>query len=413
MDVARRDKPVGVLAIHDDQQEFTTAQLEAFGLSQATRGEQLVFLNTVQRTGLDPAARQIYMIPRENNVRDEQGNWTTKVTHTIQTGIDGYRLIADRTGKYVGSEEAWTEGRGRFPTSATVTVYKLVAGQVRGFSATAHWDEYVQLRGRGDNAEPTRMWAKMPHRMLAKCAEALALRKAFPQDLSGIYTAEEMAQADPESVTARTDEQVVVGEVVTDGADPAPSVVSPQQLAEQIAQLAARCDDLDKLRGTWQEASNRGLLDLDVSAVTGGQDGPVSLREWLLHRVQTVTPTATASDPAEAETTLPDAHPVQGPAEPAADPTIGEPIQPAHQLASTALTAHQLDQLTELMRDAQAAGALHVDCRPVLSPEHAQVLSLGDGTQPIPLGAVMHATRRHLTTGDGRSANDAASDLTT
>jgi len=192
-------------------------------------------------------------------------------------------------------------------------------------------------------------------------------------------------------------------------------VPADQELAEQLAELAALCTDVEKLRRTWDEASNRHLLLIDVrGALTdaqvemvapGSADPMIPLRAWLLHRVETVTAAAGSPTPTPDE-------PGEQPAEPATDPTIGEPIHPAHQLALTALTAYDLDQLTDLMREAQTAGALHVDCRPILSPEHAQVLALGDGDQPTPLGAVMHATRRHLTTGDGRSANDAASDLT-
>jgi hypothetical protein len=102
---------------------------------------------------------------------------------------------------YAGSDESWDEQDGRL-VSATVTVRKVVAGQVCGFTATARFSEYVQT---GKDGKPMGLWAKMPHRMLAKCAEALALRKAFPQDLSGLYTAEEMSQADSPAEPARVE----------------------------------------------------------------------------------------------------------------------------------------------------------------------------------------------------------------
>jgi hypothetical protein len=83
-----------------------------------------------------------------------------------------------------------------WPYKASVTVYKMVSGQRCAFSASALWDEYCQLAKDG---KPTVMWQKMPYLMLAKCAEALALRKAFPAELSGVYTHEEMMQADTEA----------------------------------------------------------------------------------------------------------------------------------------------------------------------------------------------------------------------
>lgn len=112
---------------------------------------------------------------------------------TIQTGIDGYRLIADRTGLYAGNDDAIYEGKDdSHPIKATVTVRKIVHGEARAFTASARWSEYAQ----SFNGKPADMWKKFPYLMLAKCAEALALRKAFPQELSGLYTHEEMQQAD-------------------------------------------------------------------------------------------------------------------------------------------------------------------------------------------------------------------------
>jgi phage recombination protein Bet len=145
----------------------------------ATNDELDLFLYHAKRSGLDPLARQIYFVKRKGR-------------GTIQVGIDGLRLVADRTGQYAGNDDAEFTGeteRG-YPAKAKVTVYKMVQGQRCAFSATARWDEYYP----GD--EQGFQWRKMPHVMLAKCAEALALRKAFPADLSGLYVHEEMEQAD-------------------------------------------------------------------------------------------------------------------------------------------------------------------------------------------------------------------------
>lgn len=143
----------------------------------ASDAEFKLFLNQAVRTGLDPLARQIYSIPRKGG-------------RTIQTGIDGYRLIAERTGLYAGSDDpVYDSEEEKQPRRATVTVWKLIAGERCAFTATARWDEYKPPAGQDT------MWQKMPYLMLAKCAEALALRKAFPQELSGIYTETEMAQA--------------------------------------------------------------------------------------------------------------------------------------------------------------------------------------------------------------------------
>jgi len=154
-----------------------------------TNDELELFLYTCKRTGLDPLARQIYAVKIGGKM-------------SIQTGIDGYRLIADRTGKLAGISDPHNVDAesGLYPTTASVTVKKLLSnGTVADFTATARWTEY--------NAG-TSMWKKMPYLMLGKCAEALALRKAFPADLSGVYTTEEMAQADNAQ-----QEQAVVAEV--------------------------------------------------------------------------------------------------------------------------------------------------------------------------------------------------------
>ena len=141
----------------------------------ATDDELKLFLHVADKAELDPLQRQIYFIKRGTKM-------------TIQTGIDGFRTIADRTGQYVGSDDPVFSGNGKFPEKATVTVRKVVQNIVGEFSATARWTENKPDKN-------SFMWDKMPYTMLGKCAEALALRKAFPAQLSGLYTDDEMDQA--------------------------------------------------------------------------------------------------------------------------------------------------------------------------------------------------------------------------
>lgn len=157
----------------------------------ATNDEFQLFMMTAQRMGLRPEARQIHMVKRPSF---DQATKSYIDKMSIQTGIDGYRLIADRTGMYApGRESTYVyDPQGKL-FSATAYVKKFVRGEWHEVAATAHYDEYVQRKRDG---EATQMWGSKPHIMLSKCAEALALRRAFPAELSGVYTDEEMAQAD-------------------------------------------------------------------------------------------------------------------------------------------------------------------------------------------------------------------------
>lgn len=150
-----------------------------------TDDELELFAEVANRKGLDPFARQIHVTKRQGKL-------------IIQTGIDGFRLIAERTGRYDGQDGPWwcgEDGQWRDvwlsdepPTAAKVIVYR--SESARGFTGIAHWREYAQYADAGRRLN--RMWETMKAGQLAKCAEALALRKGFPQDLSGMYVPEEI-----------------------------------------------------------------------------------------------------------------------------------------------------------------------------------------------------------------------------
>jgi len=190
---AKSETPVGL---------FTPAQIDLIkrDICKGANDDELKkFLWECERTRLDPFARQIYSIERNEKYKDDAGNWKTRKKRTTQVSIDGFRLIAERTGQYAGQlgpewcgdDGAWRDVWLDDVPPAAARVAALRKDFEKPLWTSARFKEYaITFDGRLQG-----QWLKMPATMIAKCAEALALRRAFPQELSGLYSSEEMMQA--------------------------------------------------------------------------------------------------------------------------------------------------------------------------------------------------------------------------
>lgn len=238
------------------------ALVEAAGLvsrgNLAPRPVVEAFLSHCHRTGLDPIARQIYCIERG-------GKWTTQVS------IDGARLVAERSKKYQGQTPTeWTADGVTWvqvwlasepPAAARVGVYR--EGFQAPLYAVSTWAQYAQLN--------SPMWKKMPALMLGKTAEMLALRKAFPQDLSGLYSAEEMDQA---SAPVSSSSEPLAG-----AQPPAPEVRQPSR--DWLADANA-ATSYEELKVVFEGAAAAGDLAVQIA------DGR-TLREYLFELREKLT----------------------------------------------------------------------------------------------------------------------------
>jgi len=196
--------------------------------------ELRLFAYACQRTGLDPFSKQIYAIKRGGKM-------------TIQAGIDGLRSIAERTGQLDGSETYWCGEDGVWadvwlgskpPAAAKTIIHR--KGSSHPFVGVARFADYNAGQG---------LWSKMPAAMIAKCSESLALRKAFPADLSGVYSTDEMQQAEVEPVTVT--------------AEPAPALTGPSKtfVAGQGAVAKIKTmDDLARVQSRLQARVDSGDL---------------------------------------------------------------------------------------------------------------------------------------------------------
>lgn len=249
------------LAVIPNQTDWTPQQkaaLHQLGLTDAEPSDLAVFLNQCQRTGLDPFARQIYMI----------GRWesrTNKTKFTIQASIDGLRIVAQRSGQYAGQtsveycgedgqwRDVWVQNSA--PVAARVGVYRI--GFAHPVFAVAYWREYAQTNRDG---RLMGLWGSHPLVMLGKCAEALALRKAFPHDLSGIYTAEEM----PPPALVRPQEWQPQRETITRVID-----LTTEQGVQELREAEAKATAPDHSQDPWAT-----ILEVSADNVTATYAAP-------------------------------------------------------------------------------------------------------------------------------------------
>lgn len=199
-----------------------------------------VFLYACARTGLDPFMRQIYAVARPAY----QG---APPTMTIQTGIDGYRLIAERTRRYAPGKptEFAYDKEGRLFSATSYVKKQTCDGTWHEVSATAIYCEYVQTKKDGS---ATKFWSQMGHTMISKCAEALALRKAFPAELSGVYTSEEMQQQEKECTDPK-DLPVTVAEEIREEL----KQISQDRIAEEQKYIVSFVEKWDGERNEIEE----------------------------------------------------------------------------------------------------------------------------------------------------------------
>jgi phage recombination protein Bet len=228
----------------------------------ATDDELKMFLQVCKGAQLNPFLKQVFLVPRWDS---REG----KEVRAIQVSIDGFRSIAESSGAYAGNEDPIFDGESTIkvgtpakdltvPNKATVTVYKVVEGQRYPFTATARWQEYYPGVKMGFQ------WHIRPFLMLGKCAEALALRKAFPKLLSGMYEEAELAntqeQKPPQIPNANPDKVFISLKGMIEKATlvdlqsyrdklktPGKKVYTEAQKIELLKMVDARIAELDKI----------------------------------------------------------------------------------------------------------------------------------------------------------------------
>ncbi len=262
----------------NDEETRLVGMLLAQVAPKANEQEKALFLYTAQKKGLDPFDKQIYLVPRWDSNKNGY-------THSVQVSIDGLRLMAQRSGKYAGQTPyQWCGVDGKWvdvwladelPIAARVGILRHDFKQP--LYSVALYKSYVQTKKDG---KPNTFWERYGPHMLAKCAEALSIRRGFPEETSGFYIPEEMGN--PELVYVAETEQddtapIAQSEVVKDAPKKPqqqprpiqqnkPQPQRPQPAKDNITPMPVKATstskeqinalyDLGKAKGHWQGQS--------------------------------------------------------------------------------------------------------------------------------------------------------------
>lgn len=268
---ALKTKPAGYLQSASEEWGAVKARVLRDTIAKDLSAPEFsLFVEVCRAKKLDPFSGQIYAVKRWDN---QAGAYRV----TFQTGIDGFRSLAQRTGEYRGQEGPyWCGADGEWhdvwlhstpPAAAKVLVFR--KGFEKPVAGIAKFDEYAQTKKGGGLVH---MWQKLSSHMVAKCAEAIALRRAFPDELSGLYTVDEMAQAtneeylnevnkaldDANKSTAPLDEEEPVDveyQVVNRGAAKANGAGATRVLLQYVEALDS-CEtneDVDEVVAAWED----------------------------------------------------------------------------------------------------------------------------------------------------------------
>lgn len=254
--------------------EFSPEQLDVIKTTickGATDAELQLFVATCRRTGLDPFLHQIHAVKRYDSKEKRE-------VMAIQVGIDGLQLVAERTGKYAGMDpilylnaagewvDVWTEDG--HPRAAKVSVYRKDFD--RPVPATCRWDSYAQVYNRDSKTYLMPNWEKMPDVMLGKCALSLALRRAFPADMSGFALAADPdfdfdaeAQEQREAAVDQAQAQLerpdaIEGEVVRQAPQPR-AAAAPAEVQPSPVTPARSTKTEDVMKAWWGNIDQLGI----------------------------------------------------------------------------------------------------------------------------------------------------------